>query len=90
MYGISSKFYKSDFYTMFDIKTPAGKKSTVFSVRDENVHKSLKRPIAHAYSMSSLKELEPMNDDCSAIFLRKLDGLVGKDIDLGKWLHVRV
>lgn len=88
VYSITSKFYKSDFYKMFDIKTAAGQTPTVFSVRDEKLHKELKRPIAHAYSMSSLKELEPMNDECSTIFLRKLDGLVGKDIDLGKWLHV--
>lgn len=74
---------------MFDIKTTSGQTGTIFSVRDEDAHKTYKRNVAHAYSLSSLKELEPMNDDCSAIFLRKLDGLVGKDIDLGKWVHVR-
>ena len=88
VYSITSKFYKSDFYKMFDIKTGAGHTPTVFSVRDEKLHKDLKRPIAPAYNLSSLKELEPMNDECSAIFLRKLEGLVGEDIDLGKWLHV--
>lgn len=88
VYGIASKFYKSDFYSMFDIKTPAGAMSSVFSVRDEAKHKAIKRPLAHAYSMSSLRELEPMTDACCAIFLTKLEGLVGMDIDLGKWLHV--
>ena len=73
---------------MFDIKTPTGPMPTIFSVRDEGLHKGFRRPVASAYSLSSLKELEPMNDDCSAIFLKKLDGLVGKDIDLGKWVHV--
>jgi hypothetical protein len=73
---------------MFDIKAPAGQTPTIFSVRDEGAHKAYKRPVAHAYSLTTLKELEPMNDECSAIFLRKLDGLVGKDIDLGKWVHV--
>ena len=73
---------------MFDINTPDGRMPTIFSARDENVHKAFKRPVAAAYSLSSLKELEPMNDDCSSIFLRKLDGLVGKDIDLGQWVHV--
>ena len=38
--------------------------------------------------MSSLKELEPMNDACSAILTQKFDGLVGRDVDLGTWLHV--
>lgn len=74
---------------MFDIKAPTGWVPTTFSVRDEDRHKAIKRPVASAYSMSTLKELEPMNDDCSAIFARKLDGLVGQDIDLGDWVHVR-
>lgn len=34
-----------------------------------------------------MKELEPMNDECSTILCKKLDGLIGKDIDLGQWLH---
>ena len=74
---------------MFDIKTPTGWVPTTFSVRDEDRHKALKRPVANAYSMSSLKELEPMNDECSAIFAQKLETLEGQDFDLGKWLHVR-
>ncbi|KAK1021542.1 hypothetical protein LTR33_018430, partial [Friedmanniomyces endolithicus] len=73
IYGITSKFWKSDFYKMFDIKAPGGQVPTVFSVRDENRHRGIKRPIAGAYSMSTMKELEPMNDACSAILLRKLD-----------------
>jgi hypothetical protein len=81
-------YEKSDFYSLFDVRAPAGLVPTIFSVRDEERHKAIKRPVASAYSLSSLKELEPMNDECSAIFMRKLDGLVGKDIDLGKWVHV--
>ncbi|KAK4953238.1 hypothetical protein LTR10_008944 [Elasticomyces elasticus] len=72
---------------MFDIKAPGGQVPTVFSVRDETRHKGIKRPIAGAYSMSTMKELEPMNDECSAILLRKLDGMVGQSIDLGRWVH---
>ncbi|TKA74559.1 hypothetical protein B0A55_04445 [Friedmanniomyces simplex] len=52
VYGITSKFWKSDFYKMFDIKAPGGQVPTVFSVRDENRHKGIKRPIAGAYSMN--------------------------------------
>ena len=69
------------------VKTCADPSLPVFSVRDELRHRAIKRPVANAYSMSSLKELEPMNDDCSAIFTRKLEGLVGQDIDLGRWVH---
>lgn len=87
LYSISTKFTKSDFYSLFDIKTPAGTASTTFSVRDEAVHKAKKRPVANAFSMSALRELEPMNDACSAILVRKLRERCRQDIDLGTWLH---
>ncbi|KAM0720212.1 hypothetical protein Q7P37_004348 [Cladosporium fusiforme] len=88
LYSINTKFHKSDFYSMFDIRTPSGgAASTTFSVRDETLHKAKKRPVANAFSMSTLRELEPMNDACSEIFMTKLRGMVGDDIDLGTWLH---
>lgn len=91
VYSIGSRFYKSDFYTLFDIKAPGGKVPTIFSVRDEERHKAIKRPVANAYSLSSLKELEPMNDECSAIFLEKMgeyaDGKANGVVDLGVWVH---
>lgn len=60
---------------------------TVFSVRDEYYHRDIKRPVAGAYALSTLKELEPMNDACSAVLLRKFDSYVGHHLDLGKWMH---
>lgn len=73
---------------MFDVRSKQGKAiPTVFSVRDEKRHKGLKRPVANAYSMSTLVELEPMTDDCIEILQRKLDGMQGKDFDLGEWLQ---
>jgi hypothetical protein len=59
----------------------------VISVRDEKYHKALKRPVAHAYSTSTLKEFEPLVDECTSIFESKLTDLEGTDFDLGKWLH---
>ncbi|KAK5112116.1 hypothetical protein LTR62_004459 [Meristemomyces frigidus] len=90
IYGVATKFVKSDFYKMFDIKAPSGgEQSTIFSVRDEEEHRVAKRPIANAYSMGVLKELEPMNDACSATFMRKMEGFAesGESFDLGEWLH---
>ncbi|KAF2172538.1 hypothetical protein M409DRAFT_17769 [Zasmidium cellare ATCC 36951] len=87
LYGINSKFWKTDFYMPFDVKTPAGMRPTIFSVRDEHRHRDIRRPIANAYALSTLKELEPMNDACSEVLTRKFDKYVGQDIDLGKWVH---
>ena len=68
-------------------KAGAGNIPTVFSIRDESAHKALKRPVANAYSMSALVELEPMTDTCIKILENKLGGMQGKDIDLGEWLQ---
>jgi cytochrome P450 len=91
LYSIASKFqfHKSDWYSMFDFKTPMGTSSTIFSIRDEVEHRSMKRPVASAYSLSTLKELEPMNDACSAIFMRKMGDFASReaDVDLGAWVH---
>jgi cytochrome P450 len=59
----------------------------VFSIRDDKEHKALKRPVANAYSMSALVELEPMTDDCIAIIQGKLDSKQGQEIDFGEWLQ---
>lgn len=75
---------------MYDVQTPAGMTPSTFSVRNEDVHKAMKKPSAPAYTMSSMKELEPMNDECSAILIEKMEKYVGQDINLGDWLHVSI
>ena len=78
---------QSNFYSLFDAKSPQGPIPTVFSIRDEKGHKALKRPVANAYSMSALVDLEPMTDDCIAILQKKLDSYHGTVIDFGEWLQ---
>lgn len=91
VYSISSKFEKSNFYMPFDAKTPHAWVPTIFSVRSERAHKDIKRPIAGAYSMTSLLELEGLTDDCIRILCNKLNeklevcSTIG--LDLGEWLH---
>ena len=87
VYSITTKFYKSDFYKLFDAKTPLGDLPTVFSIRNETGHRNLKRPVANAYSMGTMVELEPLTDICIRILEEKLVGLQGRDIDFGTWLH---
>jgi cytochrome P450 len=78
---------QSNFYRLFDAKSPKGNLPTVFSIRDEATHRALKRPVANAYSMSTMVELEPLTDTCISIFSDKLLGMAARDIDLGEWLH---
>lgn len=59
----------------------------MFSLRDEKAHKAFKRPVANAYSMSSMVELEPMTDLCIKILEDKLGLLHNQSINFGNWLH---
>lgn len=94
VYSAYSKFEKSDFYVPFDAKTAShGFVPTVFSVRSETAHRGIKRPIAGAYSMTTLLELEGVTDECIALFEQKIEEKIvksqsgGIEIDLGEWLH---
>ncbi|KAL1962436.1 hypothetical protein VTN77DRAFT_9707 [Rasamsonia byssochlamydoides] len=61
----------------------------LFSTRDENFHRSQKKPVANAYSMTSLLELEPAVDSCTEIFIAQLRrfAVAKKPVDLGAWLQ---
>ncbi|KAI1615456.1 putative P450 monooxygenase [Exophiala viscosa] len=87
IYSITSKFNKSDFYTLFHAKSPVGNIPTVFSITDPEGHRSLKRPVGAAYALSVLLDLETLADECTKIMQRKLDGLEGRNMDFGTWLH---
>ena len=77
---------KSEWYAPFDI---APGMQLTFSMRDEEQHRAAMKPIAGAYSMTAVKELEGLNDECTEIFIRKLGEMEAKVFDLGQWFHVR-
>ena len=59
----------------------------VFSTRDPHWHKEVRGSVASKYSLSSLKQMEPMVDECSSIFIETMKELSGRPIDLGKWVQ---
>lgn len=61
----------------------------LFSTRDEKYHRDQKRPVANAYSMTSLLELEDAIDSCTRIFVSQLRNFVDRkaSVDLGMWLQ---
>ena len=59
-------------------------------ITDEDRHKAAKRPIANAYSMTTLLDYEPFIDSTSKVFvhrMRQLYANTGKICDLGEWLQ---
>ncbi|KAH8883489.1 cytochrome P450 [Thozetella sp. PMI_491] len=87
IYGIGTKFYKSAFYTVFDMLYKGSPLPSMFSVRDPAAHQALRRPVAQKFSMSSIKAMEPFADDCADIFISAMRDLEGQEVDLGTWLQ---
>jgi hypothetical protein len=63
----------------------------VFATRDEDLHKSMKRPIASAYAMSTLVSFEPYVKSTMELYFARLDELfvkTGRTFDFGHWIHL--
>jgi cytochrome P450 len=60
---------------------------SLFTTRDPARHKALKKPVAGKFSMTSIRTLEPLVDDCSLIFSESMRSLEGEVVNLGAWLQ---
>jgi cytochrome P450 len=60
---------------------------SLFSTRDPFHHRTLKRPIAQKFSMSSVRTLEPLINNCTRVFLDSMHDLSGEVLDLDVWLQ---
>ncbi|PPJ54798.1 hypothetical protein CBER1_04029 [Cercospora berteroae] len=96
IYGAGSNYVKSDFYDSFQAELkdgtenelPSPSRANLFSNPDVTYHKRMKAAIAPAYSLSSLKQLEPMADDCTKLFMDKLKQFTADSVvSLDEWLH---
>ncbi|KAL4975564.1 cytochrome P450 [Aspergillus desertorum] len=89
IYGLNKGFTKTAFYPIQCISWNKQPQMNLFSTRDEQFHRDQKRPVANAYSMTSLLELEPAVDSCTSLFLSRLRDFADKKqpVDLGTWLQ---
>jgi hypothetical protein len=60
---------------------------SVFTERDPEVHRNLKRPVAQLFSMTNMRNYEPYADQCTGIFMDAMRNLEGQRIDLGVWVQ---
>lgn len=90
VYGLSSGFTKTRFYDMFVLPYRGQFTRSLFTTLDETYHSTYKRPIANAYSMSSLVEFEPFVDTTMQLFMQRLDEFVssGAQVNFGVWLQM--
>ncbi|KAI1620545.1 cytochrome P450 oxidoreductase [Exophiala viscosa] len=87
VYGIGSKFPKSDWYDAW--RSPEPHRWTLFPVKDMKLHAETRKRSQSLYSMSSLVSYEGYVDECAAIFRKRLSEFAasGQTIDMGHWFQ---
>lgn len=81
---------QTDFYTVQQSLSQGRPLENLFNTLNEDFHAAIRRPVANAYSMTTLLKYEPFVDTTSRVFLRRLNELYGdteKVCDLGTWLQ---
>ncbi|KAJ9606466.1 Cytochrome p-450 [Cladophialophora chaetospira] len=87
IYGISSNYPKSPFYDTFTSNYQGSRLDNVFATRDPAWHKNMKSAVASTYSLSYLRQFEPLVDECCRLFIDGMLDLAGQPLDLGEWLQ---
>ncbi|RVX65790.1 hypothetical protein B0A52_10321 [Exophiala mesophila] len=87
IYGISSKFRKSDFYKLAIPYLNDEPLDGIFTARDPAQHKKLRAPIAGVYSMTNIRNYEKHIDECTELFTRTMKQFEGQKIDLAEYFH---
>lgn len=87
LYGITSKYPKSDWYSSFMI--PGKDSFTLFGDQDIRRHADSRKRFQNVYSMSSLVSYETYVDQCADIFTQRLSEIAasGRPINMAYWLQ---
>lgn len=87
VYGIGSKFEKSDWYEGW--KHPSPDRWTLFPDRDIKRHADTRKKFQNLYSMSSLVSYENYVEECMDVFLKKMESfsISKKSIDMAHWFQ---
>ncbi|KAF2104842.1 cytochrome P450 oxidoreductase [Rhizodiscina lignyota] len=90
IYAIGKGFIKSDFYRVFQNIVNGKRAASLVAMTDESEHSKTKRLVAHAYSLSTLVEFEPLVDSTTSVFLDTLEkrfAATGATCNLGEYLQ---
>ena len=84
IYGAGTRFYKSDWYSVWQ----GHRKFDLFPERDEKLHGRQRALVSRAYSMTSLKDLEPYVTECVEVFKQSMDTRIGQIVDMGSFVQL--
>ncbi|KAK7431145.1 hypothetical protein QQZ08_002185 [Neonectria magnoliae] len=89
IYGLKSGYTKTAFYPIQSITWKGKQEVNLFGTRDEAYHREMKKPIANAFSMTTLLTNEAAVDTCSNLLIDKLMPFAedNKPVDLGEWIQ---
>ena len=89
IYGLNSGFTKTAFYSIIDQWYKGKFTHSLFESRDEKYHTQIRRPIASAYSMSTMLTFESAVDSTMELLMFKWDRLAtsGEPFKLEVWLQ---
>ncbi|KAJ6075992.1 cytochrome P450 [Penicillium canescens] len=89
IYGLKSGYTKTAFYPIQSITWKGKVEVNLFGTYDEEYHRKLKRPVANAYSLSTLLSSEQAVDSCTELLVSQLarfaDG--NTPVDFGEWIQ---
>ncbi|KAF2739943.1 cytochrome P450 [Polyplosphaeria fusca] len=84
IYGSASKFKKGRWYEVIK----GHREFDIFGVQDIKTHTQQRKLTARAYTMESLKDLEPYVDNAIEVFMGKMKEQIDKKIDMGYWIQL--
>ncbi|KAL6412481.1 cytochrome P450 oxidoreductase [Ilyonectria robusta] len=89
IYGLKSGYTKTGFYPIQSITWKGKPEVNLFGTRDEAYHREMKKPIANAFSLTTLLTNEPAVDSCTNLLIDKLVKFSDEKnlIDLGEWIQ---
>ncbi|CAH0058338.1 unnamed protein product [Clonostachys solani] len=90
VYGIKSHYVKSPFYAVQQQMANGKPTQTLFTTLNEDFHAKIKRPIASAYSMTTLQSYEPLVNRTIQCLFEQLDrrfASTGVSCPLFDWLQ---
>lgn len=81
IYGITTKFTKSGFYSLAEVYGEDGQLfPDPFVLKDKDMHARMKRNAANAFSLNALVQMEPFLDDIIATgLLKRLDSVAAQN-----------
>ncbi|KAF2993664.1 hypothetical protein E8E13_000479 [Curvularia kusanoi] len=90
IYGSTKMFPKTGFYDVQKTLIDNQASDSLFSARDPLFHRSQKRVVANAYSMTAVLGMEDRIDSCITLLLDQLgkESREGLTVDLGEWLQL--